>query len=278
MKRLAFGILTASLFVVALAGCGGKGTGLTTGPSDPVGTVSDLQRALAASYPTGAVIPTNAELTSGLLATVEVDARKGATALYQVAGNLVDAGAVTVKVHALGPAVSELALDKETVNVTGALQYFYSTRPSHPLTINLNFDGNEYHRFMNSGSGVVAAFSDSVKSVVLPVLSAPGSGGSVVRTSALPVSWTPMGVDSTVYVIAIVRSKVDSTKFARSVLVRDTDATVSIAADSLASLPLGAALLAVARFRLTYTNHGSPPVVRVGLVSEAVRTQDQTIN
>lgn len=260
---------------LALAGCGGKGSGAATGPINPVGTVADLQKALVNSYTAGAVVPTNADTTAGLLATVNVDALKGATALYLVGGSLQDAGAVTVKVHAAGPAVSELTLDKLAVNVQGILQYFYTSRVSHPLAINLTFDGSDYHRFSNSGTGVVPAFSDSILSVSLPVISAPASGASVVHTSPLTVSWTPMGSDSTVYVIAVLRSTMDSTKVAYGVIARDVDGSTIISSARLTALPLGSARLAVARYRLAYHTYGS---IRAGLACEAVKTQDATVN
>ena len=268
-------VTSAALALLAIAAGCGKGSKVA-GPAAPVGTIADLQRAIASAYVAGSVLPTNVDTTASLLATVDVDGLRAAAALFLYLGNLADAGAVSARVNApVGPGVAESALDELSVNVSGLYQYVYTSLTAHPLGINLPFDGASYHRFTVAGSGSFPAFVDSVQSVAMITVSAPAASETVSRAADLAVIWSNAGADTTVYVICAVSSQVDTAKVAFGTLVRDVAGAAVVPTARLAALPAGAARLSVARYRLVYHAEGGRAV---GLACEAAQTRNLTLN
>lgn len=260
--------LTASLAAaLLLAGCGGKSSTGPTGP--PTGTFSELLALIDRSVISGAVLPTDIDTTAAILGALEVEGFRAAVAFFPtfLSPQLVqfsDAGVVSLRT---GPSGGETALDKQQLIVSGFTMSIYSTLPSHPAGIALAFDGTTQHRFTVNGSSSVAAFTDSVKSVSKPVITAPAPGATITRASGLTLDWTPMGADTTVYVTGLVVSQVDSTLAAAATIARDVDGSTTISSGRLSGLPPGPARLTLARYRILRRDAGAR---RINLVSEAV--------
>lgn len=252
----------------ALAGCGGSSS--TTGPTGPpTGTFNDLLALIDRSLITGAALPTDLDSTAAILGTVSVEGARGALALFPTfltptVAQFSDAGIVSVRT---GPSGGETALDKQQLVVSGFTMNIYSSVPSHPAGIPLAFDGTTQHRFTVSGSTSVVAFVDSVLSVSQPVLTTPAPGATITRSAGLPIEWTAMGTDTTVYVTAVIVSMVDSSFSAAATIARDVEGRATIDAGPLTTLPIGAARLSVARYRLKRRDAGAR---RVNLVCESV--------
>lgn len=272
-QRMALGRagLMVCAALLALAGCS-KSPTTPTGPGIPIGTTLDLAALIARSYPAGSELPTTLDTTANILAAIDVEGLRGAVAAFPVLGSgfitLSDAGAVSVR------AAGEVVLDRQQLNVNGTVQTVYTSLASHPLGIALAFDGSTYQRFTIGGSSAVPASVDSVKSVAPAVISAPGAGATVSRSSNLTVSWSDAGTDSTVYMMVFVGSQVDTTKFAAAALTRDQDGSVTLAASQLAPLPNGAASMSVVRFRLVRRNLAGR---KLDLISETVKLRALTL-
>lgn len=260
--------LLAFALALVLPGCGGGGG--TTGPTGPpTGTFNDLLALIDRSLLTGAALPTDLDSTAAIVATLDVEGVRGAFALFPTfltptAAQFSDAGTVSVRT---GPSGGETALDKQQLVVSGFTMNVYSTLPSHPAGVLLAFDGATQHRFTVSGSTSVVPFVDSVLSVSRPNVSAPSPGATITRSAGLPITWTAMGSDTTVYVTAVIVSMIDSSFSATATIARDIDATATIAAGPLTTLPPGAARLSVARYRIQRRDAGAR---RINLVCEAV--------
>lgn len=277
LKKFASALAPLAL-AFALHGCGGSSGGGPTAPGSgpPVGTVADLSRMVSGAFVAGSVLPTNADTTASLLGTMNVDGLRAAAALFiSPTSGLQDAGTVTTRTGLVLPG-SETALDKAQLTVSGFVQTVYSTLASHPLGVVLPFDGTSRHKFTVSGSSAVAAFSDSVTSVTLPVVTAPAPAASVSRAADLAVTWSDAGADTTVYCLAAVQSFADSTKFAIGALTLDTAGSCTIPTARLSLLPAGNARLSLARFRLVH--HSIAGGRKVDLVSEAATTRSLTLN
>ncbi len=258
--------------LLGLAGCGSSSH--TTAPTPPAGnTLADLRAMLASTVVPGTVLPPNADTTATLLATMDVDGLRAASATFVVGASLAQAGTVSVEGNS-GGGGGEIDLDRLTVNY-GGTQSTYTTLVSHPLGVNLAFDGSTFHRFTATGSATVSALVDSIRAVTLPTLATPAASADVPRASDLAVTWSDAGTDTTVYVIAAVGSTVDSAKIALGVLVRDVAGATSIPAARLGALPAGNATLAVTRYRLAYHTPGGR---KVGLACMGTRTRALTLN
>lgn len=274
-RRIAVLVLAAALGSAALAGCGGKSGG-PAGPTIPTGTIDDLFALLDQAVVAGAVVPTNLDTAAtSLLYSLEVDGKRGATALFvqltTASQTLLDAGEVTIAPVASGT----VALGKHQLSVTGLLQTVYTTFITRPAGILLPFDGTTFHRFAVSGSGAVAAFTDSVKSVTAPAVASPAAGAVVDSLADLTVTWSNPGSDTTVYVICELRSNVDSTRFAAATIARDVDGSAVVPQARLLPLPPGPATLSVARYRL------APRLIAgrvTAIVCESATTRGVTMN
>jgi len=263
----------AALALALASGCGKSSS--STQPATNVGTPADLGRAIAAAIVPGAVLPTNADTSASLMATMDVLDIREALALFYAGGALVDAGAVTTRVTTLAPpGTANVALDRSSVNVLGHPQYFYSTFASHPVGIAIPFDATSYQRFDVAGSGGFPALTDSILSVDMITVSAPVIEAGVKRSSDLVVAWSNPESDTTVYVQCAVSSYGDTSHVALGVLVPDPDGATDVPSARLQTLPAGLARLSVARYRLVY--HGSG-VSRIGLACEAVDIRSITL-
>ncbi len=256
--------------LVLLGGCGKSPTTPTT-PGVPTGTITELNAMIERAYPSGSELPSTLDTTANILAGINVDGVRGAVAAFPVRSGgfltLSDAGAVTVRTG-LGATKTATAFDKLQLNVAGTIQTIYTTLVSHPLDLALAFDGTTYHAFTVSGTATVPALTDSVKSVLLPNLSAPASGAAVSRASDLLVSWSDAGTDSTVYMMVFVGSQVDTTKYAAAALVRDLAGSALVPTVQLSLLPNGAARMTVVRFRLVRRDLGGR---KLDMISETAR-------
>ncbi len=271
--RRPFAALAALALAAVVAGCGKSGSG-SVAPTIPLGTVDDLVRLVQQSFVSGAVAPTSLDPNVGVLSyTLDVDGRRGATAFFieqtATSQTLIDAGNVSVAPVAGG----SLGLTAHVLNVLGSINTVYTTFISRPGGIELPFDGTTQHTFTVTGSPLVEAFTDSVKSVSRPVLTAPLAAAVVDSLDSLTVRWSDVPSDSTVYVLALLRSTVDTTSTALSELRRDTGET-SIPQEELVRLPSGPARLSVARFRIHARFVGAR---KAALVCEAVTLRSVTM-
>ena len=277
MKRCKAGWRTAALAAVVLVGCGKSPTTPAGGGGIPLGTNNDLIAMIGSAYATGAQFPTTLDTTANILAAINVEGLRSATAVFPIlSGPLVqlsDAGAVSVRTG-VGPASSEITLDKLQLNVAATIQTVYTTLKSHPIDVAIPFDGTTYHRFSLTGTTAVPARVDSVKSVTLPTISAPSAGATVSRSSNLTVSWSDAGIDTTVYMMVFVGSLVDTTQFAAATLTRDNAGSVALPSAALLLLPNGAASMSVVRFRL---ERRALPGRKLDLISETVRIRSLTL-
>lgn len=266
VRHLALPALFAASLIAS--GCGGSSS--STGPSGPpTGTISELFALIDRSVISGAVLPTDIDTTAAILGALEVEGFRAAVGFFPTflspqLAQFSDAGVVSLRTGGSG---GETALDKQQLVVSGFTMSIYSTLPSHPTGISLAFDGTTQHRFTVGGSSSVAAFTDSVKSVSKPVITAPAPGATITRASGLTLDWTAMGADTTVYVTGLIVSQVDSTFAAAATIARDVDGTTSIASGPLSGLPPGPARLTLARYRILRRDAGAR---RINLVSEAV--------
>ena len=263
----------ALIGAAVLAGCGSSEH--TVAPQPPVtGTLADVRAMVASTVLPGTVLPPNADTTASLLATMNVNGLRGASAVFVLNLSLANVGNVSVLT---GPGAGgvDVALDRLSTPYGGVPEYAYTTLVSHPLGVALPFDGAAYHVFAIAGASAWGAFEDSVRSVAVPTLDAPGPGASIARNADLAITWTDAGADTTVYVACAIISTADSSRVAPGDLARDASGTATITAGRLGSLPAGPATLAVTRFRLAYhTVTGR----RVGLASMATSTRNLTLN
>ncbi|MFN8587609.1 MAG: hypothetical protein U0704_07370 [Candidatus Eisenbacteria bacterium] len=267
-------LLAALAASAVLAGCGASSD--LTLPGIVVHWPDEFDSLATRSQPAGAVTASNVPGNVSLLATFEVSGLRSAFGLFTDGLFFVDAGTVQVRAHApIGGASVQKTLDKLSMLVGASPWYLYTSLPSNPLGVNLAFDGTEHHVFSVSGSGSVAAFTDSVRSVAHPAVTAPANGAAVSRAADLAVSWSDAGSDTTVYVRALLASQVDSSKVAFSELVRDVAGTTTVPASWLAVLPAGSARLSVARWRVAYHGTGTS---RTALVCETVELRTLTLN
>lgn len=275
MNRIGVGrswIFGALLALAVLAGCSSKDNPASTGP--PTGTTADLARLVESAIIPGAVLPTNIDTTASIVFSLNVDGLRAASALF-VGGTprgLVSAGTVTVGPIPPGPGT--VALNTYELIVQGFLQTVYTTLVSHPVGINLPFDGATYHRFTTSGTSLFPAMSDSVLSVGLPVISAPAAGANVLLSADLVVNWSNPGTDTTTYVLVMVVSLVDTTKVAIGMLVTDPGGVAVVNTPELGLLPAGPARMSVARFRIaprSVSGHAT------ALICEAASTRAITL-
>ena len=251
MSRRWFVALAGVLLLPAvLAGCGGSSKSVA--PHVPSGTLADVRAMVKRTRVPGTVLPPNADTTASLIAFMNVSGTSGVSAVFVSGSSFADAGTVTVRTHPLGSGVVEVALDRASLSYEGSLQYAYTTLVSHPLGLALLDDGIAYERVTVGGNSAWPAFADSVRSVVLPQLGAPGIGSNNVRSLDLQVAWSDPGADSTVYVICAITSEVDSTATVTGTLGRDTAGGAIISYRQLVPLPAGGATLAVTRYRLVY--------------------------
>ncbi len=265
VRNAARTLLAALTFVVA--GCG---AGSSTAPGGvPLGTFNELLAMIDRAVIPGAILPPNADSTAAFLGALNVEGLRAGFGLFPtyISPTVVqfsDAGAVSIRTVASG---GETTLDRQQLIVSGFTMNVYSTLPSHPAGFVLAFDGTTQHRFTVSGASSVTAFVDSVRSVSLPVVVTPAAGATVPRASNLDITWTPMGSDTAVYVAGLLVSEIDTTLSAAVTLARDVDGSSRIDSARLATLPIGAARLSLARYRIVRRDAGAR---RINLISQAV--------
>jgi hypothetical protein len=272
-RRARVVVALAFLAAGALAGCGRKHP---SAPGPTGGTPDDFARLVQASYVSGAVLPTTLETQSSLLVTLDVEGVAVGAALFRSGTIYVAAGTVAVRVNPrtfAWPTVDTLA--RQSVPVYNTPWFVYSSVPNLPALVPVVFDGVTRHHFEVSGTAAFPAFEDSVLSVARPVLSAPAAFAGVPRDADLAVSWSDAGTDSTVYVLCMLRSEVDTSRVAFGDLVRDQSGATSFPAPRLGVLPAGAARLSVARYRIARRTNGALPV---NLVCEATVLRALTLN
>ena len=277
LRPLAAVGLAAALALAAtapLAGCGKSSS--PSAPSPPDGTLADVIALIRSATLPGSVPPPNVDGSASLIASSELDGVHAASALFVSGVSLLPAGDVHVRVNLVpGPGVADLLLDQITTHYQGQLEYAYTSLKSHPLGIELPFDGASWHEFKVAGSGQVPALDDSVRSVTPMAITLPADGAAAPRNADLDVTWSPSGADTTVYVAVQVSSLVDTTKTAVGVLARDGDGATIVTAAQLGLLPAGSAKLGVARFRLTYRNVAGH---KIGMACESTRLRSLTLN
>jgi len=181
------------------------------------------------------------------LVTADVDGTPVAVALVEVGSRYVDLGTVQAGQSPTMPAPVD-TLVRRSVVVQGAPWFLYTSLPNLPALPPIAFDGVAEHHFRVSGSADFGAFSDSILSVKLPVISVPTAGAIVPRNSNLVVTWSDASADTSVHVFAFVRSNVDSSIGPGVGDWRDPDGRATV--DFVHSyLPAGSARLIVIRYR-----------------------------
>jgi hypothetical protein len=269
MHRHARIIALLALTLGIVSGCSSTSAPKTTVPSET------LNQALHTVLPATVTVPSNVDTTASLLFTLHVSPVKAAGAAFETGGQLVDAGNVWIRT------VSVATLDSvqltETIAATGGRMItVYGALLGVPATSHdLPFDGTKYHVFHVAGSTSISAFIDSIKSVHDIDVTAPAENAVIPRSGGLTVTWGDAGADTAVKVVATVIAGTDSTLRAAADVVADPAATLQIPSTRLNLLPNGAARLAIARFRLTYSIEGTHVI---GMICETVEVRDITLN
>ncbi len=257
------------LFLLALAGCSGKRTPLApTTPDTPAG--SAYAQIAAAKLPGAFVLPNTVDTTSTLLFTCEIDGAEFAGGLFRNGPDLVNAGSVFVR-KSLDDAIADsTAIDTLYFAFGGAPRTLYTTTKTLPPGIDLPFDGDSRHIFGVGGSGAFPALIDSVRSTRGAFLTEPVLHEFYPKSQDFTVSWSNPGTDTTVYVTAAISMVGDPAKRVVAAVAREMGGQLVIPAAVFATLPLGHAEIAVARYRLSYRTVAGR---RVGVLASAVATR-----
>lgn len=234
-----------ALAAATLAGCSKHSP---TSPGEPSnGVPGDFYALMDSSFDGVQIFSAGGSIHSHLI-TANVDGTPVAVALVEVGSKYVDVGTVQVgQSPPVAAAVDTLA--RRSVAVHGTPWFLYTSLPNMPTLPPIEFDGVSQHHFRLSGSTAFGAFADSIASVKLPVISTPAAGAMVPRDSNLVVTWSDAGVDTSIRVLAFVRSNVDSNIAPGVGDWRDPDghATVDLVHSHL---PAGSARLVVVRYRV----------------------------
>jgi hypothetical protein len=263
-------IALLALTITMLSGCGSSST------SPPATLPSEtLNQALKAVLPATVTVPSNVDTTASLLFTLHIAPAKAAGAVFETGGQLVDAGNVWIRT------VSVAALDSvqltETIAATGGhiITVYGALLGVPPTSHDIAFDGIKHHVFHVAGSTAISAFADSIQSVDDLTVTAPSEGMLISKAAGLGVTWSNAGADTAVKVVATVIAGSDSTLRAAADVVADPAGTLNIPAARMNRLPNGAARLAIARYRLTYSIEGARVI---GMICETVEVRNLTLN